>query len=241
MTHQGVRSDGTSRGGTKWRRFGILFLPALLGLGVLAGMTLFGVLPLALSVTGQDLKLASDSDRANAPQGLRAYMNLEQMKNGGSQDPVAMAHIPQATLPDGLCLSLVLTFPVVGTNTLRIDFTGNTIAKDVTIAAADFQAGATKLGASTTDGEEVRPDRSNLDKPVQLNLDADELGGSAGGFGADIPGSTDIARLAASAKAAVIAGTFRMSGVRLPKIGHGDGVAHGECYEVGRPLGEEVQ
>ncbi|CAM2996367.1 DUF6230 domain-containing protein [Skermania piniformis] len=222
-----------TRGGTSWRRFVVLGIPALVGVAVLAGMLLFGVLPLGLYVVGHDVQIASATDRGNAPQGLTAYVDVQQMKNGGSREPVAMAYVPQATLPDGLCLSLALTFPLIGTNTLRLDFTGHTVAREVTVAAADFRAGATRLTAASTDGADVRPDRSNLDRPVRLGLDAAELGGAAGGFGADIPGSTDIAQLAASAKKTVIAGTFRMSGIRLPRIGHGAGVEHGACYQPG--------
>ncbi len=219
-----------TRGGTRWRRFGLLFIPALLGVGALAAMSLFGILPLNLSVSGQDFKLTSKGAQVTAPEGLQAYMSTQQMKNDGAHEPIIYATLPRAELPDGLCLSLVLTFPVVGTKTIQIDFVGRTVVNDLTASADEALAGATAIGAQTTDGASPRTDQSNVEKPVQVGVDSAELGGPAGGFGASIPGAMTAEKLQASARAARISGTLKIGGMGMPKLASGRGVENGECY-----------
>lgn len=212
-----MTSARTTKGGTRWRRAGLLFLPAMLGVFILAGMTLFGVLPINLSVNGQQLKLTSNNGQATAPQGVDAYADVQQMKNNGPVDPALRATIPELRVPDGICLSLVLTFPFVGTNTIHIETTGETVAKDVTASAASFQAGQTELA-------------TDRDHAVLVAADAGMYGGRPGLFGLGVPTNVAITNLQATATGARIAGTLNIGGLRIPKLGRGDGVENGECY-----------
>lgn len=222
--------QAVTRGGAKWRRSAMLFIPAMLGVGILAVATLQGFLPLNLAVIGQDLKLSTQGDLI-APQGLSVYPSDIRMKDG-SQAPIVLAGIPEASIPDGLCLSLVLTFPLIGSNTIRIS-TGETHVNDMTVSAASLAAGTATLYSKTTDGEIPAGDGSNVESPVILNKDASELAGLSGGqpgtFGLESGGSGTVTRLNAAAKGAVIAGTAKLN-LRSIKIGHGSGTENGECY-----------
>ncbi len=208
----------------------MLFIPAMFGVGVLALASLQGVLPLNLAVTGQDLKLSTQGDLV-AAQGLSVYPSDIGMKDG-SRAPIILAGIPEASLPDGLCLSLVLTFPLIGANTIRLS-TGDTHVNDMTVAASALSAGTATLYSKTTNGELPARDGSNLESPIILNKDASELpglsGGRPGAFGLESGGRGTVTGLQASAKGAVIAGTAKLN-LQSIKYGHGSGTEHGECY-----------
>ena len=45
-----------------------------------------------------------------------------------------------------------------------------------------------------------------------------------------MPGVVHMGELRASAKGATISGTAQLNGLGMPKLGHGDGTEHGECY-----------
>ena len=217
------------RGKTRWRRCFILLLPALLGVGILTIMTIQGVMPLRLAVNGQDFKLSSNGGPAIAQSGLTAYPSTIEMKDG-SIKPVLVAGLPEATLKDGMCLSLVLTFPVIGTNTLQIHTSGETVVEDMKASAAEMFIKNVSLKSHTTDGKDADATGSNVDSPGAINIDASEVGGRAGTLGLNIPGVVTMGSLQATAKGALIAGTAKLNGIGIPKLGHGRGVEHNECY-----------
>jgi hypothetical protein len=220
------------RGHTRWRQSLMLFIPALLGVGALTVMTIQGVLPLNLALSGQDFKLASNG-AAVATQGLSAYPSTIEMKDG-SHAPILMAAIPEAELADGICISLVLTFPLIGTNTLQINTDGEATVKDLQAAAELMAIKGVALNAATSDGNAPAKDGSNVKDPVAINKDASELdgisGGTPGSIGIDAPGVVRMAQLQATAKGATISGTAKLNGIGIPKIGRGRGTEHGECY-----------
>lgn len=221
--------DAAMRGGTGWRRFGIFALPAFLVAGTLIGTSLFGILPLRLSISGQPFKLSANS-RAEVPHGIEAaYSSGMQLKNGGETVPALYAHIPEAVLSDGLCLSLVLTFPFIGTNTLQINTTGRTVAKDLSADAAGMQLSNATLSAQTTDGQAPALDGSNVKQSAIVGRDAGEIGGRPGTFGLSAPGAAVIGALQASANGARVNGTLQISGIQIPKLGHGSGPGK-ECF-----------
>jgi hypothetical protein len=217
------------RGKTRWRRCFILLLPALLGVGILTIMTIQGVLPLHLAVTGQDFKLSSNGGPAVASKGLTAYPSTIEMKDGEIK-PVLVAGLPEATLEDGMCLSLVLTFPFIGTNTLQIHTSGETVVEDMKASAAEMYIKGASLKSLTKDGEDANADGSNVESPGAINMDASEIGGHAGNLGLSIPGVVKMGGLQATAKGALIAGTAKLNGIGIPKIAHGRGVENNECY-----------
>ncbi|KAA0023822.1 DUF6230 family protein [Antrihabitans cavernicola] len=221
-----------TRGGTRWRRTGMLFLPALLVVGLLAVGSLFGVLPLRLSVVGQDFKISSNGSAIKTPAGLAFYPSQISMKDG-TDKAILLAGLPEAQLPKGMCISLVLTFPVVGSNTIRLKTTGNTVAKEMTLSATALEANDATLIPSTKDGKPLAPDGSNIAYPVSIGKNAADLNGlpkgPEGTFGVDAPGSGQMSNLQASAQGAVISGTAALNGLGV-KLGHGRGVDHGECF-----------
>ncbi|MBJ8348446.1 DUF6230 family protein [Antrihabitans sp. YC2-6] len=221
------------RGRTRWRQALMLFIPAILGVLALTVMTIQGVLPLHLAISGQQFKLTSNGAAAIAPQGLSAYPSSIKMKDG-SQAPVLMAGLPEAELTEGMCISLVLTLPIVGTNTLQISSSGNTTVKDMEAAADKMYIRGASLSASTNNGEAPATDAANVDAPVLINKDASELndlsGGPSGALGLEVPGLVKMGELRASASGATISGTAQLNGIGIPKIGHGSGTENGECY-----------
>lgn len=221
-----------TRGGTRWRRSGILLIPALLVVGVLAVCSLFGVLALNLAVEGQDFKISSNGSPLKTPEGLAMYPSTISMKDG-TEDPILLAGLPRAELPNGLCISLVLTFPGIGSNTLQLKTTRNTTATQMVLSAKTLQATTASLVPSTNDGKPLRPDGSNIEYPVAIGKSADELNGMPAGpggvFGIDAPGSGEMGDLKADAKGALISGTASLNGLGVT-VGHGRGTDNGECY-----------
>jgi hypothetical protein len=209
------------RGGTRWRRSAAVGLPAAVVAGVLVAATLRGPLPLNLVVSGQNLKLTSNGGAVQLPKGLTLYPSTIKMKNGGDTRGVMIAGLPEAVLTKGLCISLVLTFPMTGTWTVRLHTTGRTTARDMTLDAAGINVGLAELspGSSTA--------------PINIG----GPGGSAFGGGdssSDIfavaaPGAGSLSALQADAQGAVIAGSVHLAGLHV-RLNHGSGIANGECY-----------
>ena len=215
------------RGGTRWRRSLVLLLPGLAMAAALALATLNGVLPVNLAVSGQDFKISSNGQPIRTPQGLTMYPATIRMKNGGRTRGVVIAGLPEAVLTEGMCLSLVLTFPVVGSWTVRLHTSGTTTVTKMTLDASGLVAGPTVLVPRTSDG---RPGTgANLVMPAVIGQDASDLGGPRGRFAIDAPGGGSLHALRADAEGAVIAGTLDVDGLSV-EVHHGRGVRNGECF-----------
>jgi hypothetical protein len=211
------------RGGTRWRRSASVLVPALVAAGVLVVATVQGPIPLNLVVSGQDLKLTSNGAVVKLPDGLTLYPSTIRMKNGGETRGVVIAGLPEAVLTKGLCISLVVTLPVVGTYTIRLHTSGETTAKQMTLDAASLQTDSTTLSPSYADGQ--------LQLPIAIGKDARELAADApaGRFGIAAPGAGELSGLRASAQGAIISGTVKLQGLTA-RMHVGDGVENGECY-----------
>jgi len=211
------------RGGTRWRRTGVVLVPALITAAVLVVSTFRGGLPLNLAVSGQDLKLTSNGAPVELPDGLTLYPSTIQMKNDGATRGVVIAGLPRAVLTKGLCISLVLTFPTVGTWTVRLHTSGRTTATSMTLDAAGIVAGPTTL----------RPGAGRADLPIAIGKSAAELNGvsdaPADRFGIEAPGAGSLSGLRADAQGAIIAGRVSLAGLRV-QVKHGRGPSAGECY-----------
>ena len=110
--------------GTRWRKCVMLLAAPMLGILVMATLTLTGVTPLNLAITGQDFKMASrHGSHVVAEQGTMAYADLIEMKDGSIR-PTLKAALADAEMSDGVCLSLVLTFPLAGSFTVQLQTTG---------------------------------------------------------------------------------------------------------------------
>ena len=220
------------RGRLRWRRAVPLFLPAGLGMLLMAAFLFIGWMPLNLAIKGQDVKLTSNGRSGSAPGGLLAYADLTQMKNGGDKVPTLIAQIPEAKL-NGLCMSMNLTFPVIGSWTVQLHSTKEVVIHNLRAAAADAHLVNAVLAAETDDGKPVNKDSSNLVSGVELNKDAATIDGVDGGvgiMGVEGHGPLTFSELQANAKSAGLYGRATLTGLGIPKFGHGKGVEHHECY-----------
>ncbi|MCE5287737.1 MAG: DUF6230 family protein [Nocardiaceae bacterium] len=221
------------RGRLRWRRALPLFLSAGLGMLLLNAFLLAGVLPQNLSITGQQVKLTSNGRPAVAPEGLSTYIGVTQTKNNGPKIPTLMAHVPEIKL-SGLCMSLNLTFPVIGSWTIQLHSTKEVVIKDINVAASDAHLINARLNAETNDGKAPAKDASNVVSPVELNKNASDVegleGGAAGLMGVEGRGAIYADELRATNESNTISGTANLTGLGIPKIGHGKGVKNYECY-----------
>lgn len=212
------------RGGTRWRRTALVLAPALVAMVVLVVATVRGPIPLNLVVSGQDLKLTSNGGVVELPNGITLYPSTIRMKNGGDTRGVVIAGLPKAVLTKGLCLSLVVKFPVVGEYTIRLHTSGETTAKEMRLDQASLVTESTTLSAFH-DGEVLLP--------IEIGKDARQMAGAedapAGRFGIEAPGEGSIRALQASAQGAIISGTVKLDGISV-KMHPGSGVENGECY-----------
>ncbi|CAM3808289.1 hypothetical protein [Smaragdicoccus niigatensis] len=226
-------TQSPKRGGTRWRRCVILLFAPMIGILGMAALTLTGITPLNLAITGQDFKLASrPGSYVVVEQGATGYADLITMKDG-SVDPALKAKLDSADISDGVCLSLVLTFPLIGTYTVQLQTTGHTVITDMTGYVDRMGATGVELNARTNDGKPPRDDMSNVTAPVRINKDASKLdiaGGHAGTLGLEAPGAVRAKSLFVGGKGATIRGTLSIGGIKFPWISHGRGTAHGECY-----------
>ena len=227
MSEQGSEAPaaGVTRGGTRYRRSALLFIPAMVAVGALTLGLIFGVIPLNLAVYGQDFKITSNGQPLITPKGMTLYPAQVTMKDGKLVG-VVVGGLPTVELPKGMCLSLALRFPVIGTWTIRIKTTGRTTVHDMVLDASGLNAGSTSLVPATTDGKAPRKDASNVKTPVLLGP---SVSGGAGRFGVNSGGANSINALQASANGAIIAGTAHL-GIPHISIHHGRGVQNGECY-----------
>jgi hypothetical protein len=205
-----AHAAAVTRGGTRFRRAGLLFIPAMVGVLALVLGTLFGVLPLNLYLTGQDFKLSSNGEGLTAD-GLTAYPTQVRMKFDGKTYGVANAVIKRADLPKGLCISLTLKVPVLGRWTVQIHTSGDTVAHDLTLGAVNLNALTATLRGSSTNGKPLAANGSNVN-PLQLGP---SVAGGAGLFGVSSPGANQLVKVEASGKSAVIAGKVNLRGVTV--------------------------
>ncbi|CAM3808621.1 hypothetical protein [Smaragdicoccus niigatensis] len=220
------------RGGTRWRKCVVLLVVPMLGILVLAALTLTGQTPLNLALNGQDFKLASrDGSTVVAAEGATAYADVVTMKDGRI-DPALNAKLGSAQISDGVCLSLVLTFPWAGTFTVQLQTTGKTRLTDVTAHVDVVSASGAELNPATDDGKPASDDMHNVTRPIRANKDASELefAGHRGTLGLELPGAVRAGSLQIGGKSATIRGILSISGLKLPWISHGRGTAHGECF-----------
>lgn len=213
------------RGGTRWRRSALVLVPALVAMGVLVVATVRGPIPLNLVVSGQDLKLTSNGGVVELPDGLTLYPSTIRMKNDGETRGVVIAGLPEAVLTEGLCISLVVKLPVVGTYTIRLHTSGETTAREMTLDASGLQTASTTLRPILEDGE--------LRLPIAIGKQARDMAGAEAApedrFGVEAPGAGELSGLRASAQGAVISGTVKLAGVSA-NLRPGSGVGSGECF-----------
>ena len=195
---------GQVQGRTRWKRFGVIMIPAVVAVGGIVFGMANGAIAASFSVSGQSFKVSADKLEGT---GFKQFGGIDKT-NSGQQIPVATSTIGSATLTN-LCQSVkVPNLPVV----LRIEAGGGSnpvTAKNLVIGAQLLQG-----DASFTN--------------IQIGRDAGELSGDPtlnGTFGqsADSVTITGLKQVATSTSA----GTFNLNGLNLRIL---TGSAAQECF-----------
>lgn len=179
-------------GRVRWRRFGIIVLPAAVVAAVLIGLTAKGAVAASFAVSGQQFTVTANTLKGT---GFEQYGSTYKESNGKEQ-PVAVSVIRNATMSN-LCQSV----KVLGV-TLRI--TAGSGSTPVT--ASNLVVGATDLsGNATFSNISVGQDAGTLNQAGET--------GQAGTFGqqATAVSITNVHQLAWS----TTAGTFKLPGFHL--------------------------
>jgi Family of unknown function (DUF6230) len=180
-------------GRVRWRRFGIVMLPAAVAAAVLVTLTAKGAVAASFSVSGQQFIVTATKLNGT---GFEQYGSAYKQSSGKSQ-PVAVSVIHNATLAN-LCQSV----KVLGM-TLRITAGGG----NTPVTASNLVVGATDLsGNATFHNISVGQDASTLTQ-------APGETGQAGTFGqqASSVSISGVRQVAWS----TTAGTFRLPGFHL--------------------------
>jgi hypothetical protein len=187
-------SESTSPryGRVRWRRFGLIMLPAAIVAAVLISLTAKGAVAASFSVSGQQFTVTASKLNGT---GFEQFGSTFKQSDGKSQ-PVAVSVIRNATLSN-MCQSV----KVLGV-TLRITAgSGSTpvTAQNLVVGATDLSGNATFKNIS------VGQDASTLSQAGET--------GQAGTFGQQASGVsiTDVHQVAWS----TTAGTFKLPGFHL--------------------------
>lgn len=193
-------------GRTRWKRFGVMMVPATLAVGGIVFGLANGAIAASFTVSGQSFKISADQLRGT---GFKQFGGLDRT-NAGQSIPVATATIDSATLSN-LCQSvLVPGLPVKVVLRIEAGSGDNPVtANNLVIGAQSLQGDATFTN-------------------IQIGRDGGELSGNPalnGSFAqsADAVTITGLKQVATSTSA----GTFNLNGLNL-RILTGD--AAQECF-----------
>ncbi|GAB3073879.1 DUF6230 family protein [Micromonospora schwarzwaldensis] len=181
-------------GGTRWRRFAAMMVPAtVVAGGIVLGMA-NGAVAASFAVSGQTFKVGASKLVGN---GFKQYGGMVEEK-GGTKHPVAVSEIADAKLYD-LCQSVNASLP------------GIPIVLTINAGGGGKPATATNL---LIDMESLEGDATF--ENIQIGRDANDLNpkqGQPGGFGqsADVVTITKLEQVARSTSA----GVFTLNGLKL--------------------------
>jgi Family of unknown function (DUF6230) len=139
--------EGPALGRVRWRRFAILFVPALAAAATMIALTSEGVLAANVSVSGSAFEVSSSQLNGT---GFEQFGGV--VSDGGKgQHPVAISAIRSATLAN-LCQSVA-----VGPIVLRISAGGGgtPVSASNLIVDADQQSGSTAIFHNITIGQDA--------------------------------------------------------------------------------------
>ncbi|UCM90566.1 DUF6230 family protein [Streptomyces marincola] len=107
--------ESQARGGTRWRRFGLVMVPSVAATAVIGVALAQGALAASFSVSGQEFKVSVDRLYG---EGFVQYSQTVRPA-GERPQPVAVSAFEYAEI-DNLCQSVVVPVPFIGDVTLRI-------------------------------------------------------------------------------------------------------------------------
>ncbi len=202
-----------TRGGTRWKRFGVVMVPSVAATAVIGVLLAQGALAASFSVSGQQFKVSADKLHGD---GFLQYGAVDIQGDHGV--PVAVSAFKQASITN-LCQSVVTDVPVIGkvSLVLRAGQKGSPAVEatnlyiDLNQLNADAQFNGINIGAAagdTTKGPGMKGGHEQADP---------------GGFAQEAD-SADLTHVEQTAWA-TSAGTFKLSGLSM-HVSAGD---H-ECY-----------
>lgn len=204
-----------TRGGTRWKRFGVVMVPSIAATAAIGVALAQGALAASFSVSGQEFKVSASHLHGD---GFLQYGAVD-VQHNGTTEPVAVSAFKTATIND-LCQSVVVPVPVVGDVSMVLkagaDKSNPVRAKDLYIDLTQLQADATftniNIGIAAADA-----DKSG----AQMKGDGEHADGSS--FAQEAT-AADLDNVKQTAWA-TSAGTFQLSGLSM-HVSAGD---H-ECY-----------
>ncbi|MFE9955033.1 DUF6230 family protein [Micromonospora sp. NPDC005299] len=196
-------------GGTRWRRFAAMMVPAtVVAGGIVLGMA-NGAIAASFAVSGSTFKVGASKLEGN---GFKQYGGLVKESDGTSH-PVAVSEIADAKLYD-LCQSVNATTPLFPK---KVVLTINAGGDNKPATATDLLIDMESLeGDAKFENIQIGRDAGDM-KPVQ------QVYPKSFGQSADVVTITDLEQVARSTSA----GVFTLNGLKL-KVNIGDGAK--ECF-----------
>lgn len=198
---------GLVQGRTRWRRFGVMLVPAALAVGAIVLGLANGAIAASFSVSGQSFKISAANLHGT---GFKQFGGVDKTADG-TVIPVATAVIDSATLTN-LCQSVNVPNPFGLKIVLRIEAGGG----NSPATASGLVIGMTQLQGNATFTN------------IQIGRDGGELSGSpslAGTFGQSATeiNIDNLKQVATSTSA----GTFALNGLNLRVL---TGSSAEECF-----------
>jgi hypothetical protein len=157
-SHRRARSGGTgSPGRVRWRRFAVMFVPAVGVTALLLGLTANGALASSFSISGQQFKVSAASLDGTG------FQQFGTVDFTASQQPVVVAEseIQSATITN-LCQSLNTTVPVLNIP-LTLKITAGGSGTPVTANSLIIDANQLSGSVATFNNINIGQDASKLD------------------------------------------------------------------------------
>lgn len=133
--------ESQARGGTRWKRFGLVMVPSVAATVVICAALAQGALAASIAVSGQQFKVTVDE---LVGEGFSQYGAVD-IRHDDQAVPVAVSAFDRAELT-GLCQSVVVPAPILGDITLRLtagDSGSPVEAENLFIDVASLTADAT--------------------------------------------------------------------------------------------------
>lgn len=138
-------------GHTRWGRFAVTFLAAMVAVAAVASSLIGGVVAANVSLGGIPMKLKVAELQGN---GLGMFGNAATASNGNKQ--VATAGIGDATIKGGLCAAVEVPVPILGGFTILLNapadrqVTAKSLVLDLTQLKSDMQATNLVIGRDSS-------------------------------------------------------------------------------------------
>jgi hypothetical protein len=198
-------------GRTRWRRFAVILVPGVAACATLGVAMAQGVLAASFFISGQQFQVSADSLTAR---GFSLYGMIDVTREHRLV-PVAVSGFRRATV-DGLCQSVVVDVPVLGTQTLRLTGGGG---RPVEASNLFIDATTESVGEANFNGLDIGVAQGAVTKGPVRSGDRNSRFFDPDGV-AQQAVSTTLKDVRVSA-VAVSAGTFNIPGLRV-RLRQGD-------------------